>query len=257
MTLTPRRRIRRWIFWCTLPLTLAALLLVGKIASMYAFAHHSVSAYVTGDYAGSTQAAQGQQFWNWFEPHLAPFNEGTGLAASGNLPLAEAKFEEALSLASGMEVCDIRVNLALVLEWQGDAATSAREPARAAEFYDRAMTVTVETPEECGDPEAQEQTSDPQRDLADTLEQLKDRLQTKQKPEEQQPPPGQPQQPDDQQTPPSPLPDQQKLDDLQEKLEDGAREREEMQQGGPGGDQPGGPGGQPGDGGSNGTDKPW
>lgn len=255
MSVTSRRRIRRWIFWCTLPVTLAALLLVGKIASMYAFAHHSVSAYVVGDHAGSTQAAQGQQFWNWFEPHLAPFNEGVGLGASGKLPQAEAKFEEALSLASGMEVCDIRVNLALVLEWQGDAATSAREPARAAEFYARAMTVTVETPEECGEPEAQEQTSDPQRDLGDTLEQLKDRLQTKQKPEEQPPPPGQPEESDDQQAP-QPLPDQQKLDDLQKKLEDGAREREEQQQGG-GGDPTDGSGGQPGDGGSNGTDRPW
>ena len=44
-----RRSIRRWVAIGTLPLTLAALLFVGKMLSMYAYAHQSITSYVIGD----------------------------------------------------------------------------------------------------------------------------------------------------------------------------------------------------------------
>lgn len=228
-----RRTVRRWIALGTLPVTLVALLLVFKLVSMYAFAHQAISSYMTDNPAAAVQAAQGQRFLNWFEPYKAPFNEGVGLAAGGDLPGGQVKFEEALGMARGLEVCDIRVNLALVLEWQGDAATAAREPALASQFYAQALTVTVETPEECESPEAQDQTSDPQRDLGESLQDLESRLQEKQKPEQEQ------------QEQPQEQPDQSQLEELQQKLEEGAREREQLQQGGDE-EAPGG-----------GTEKPW
>lgn len=228
-----RRTVRRWIAWGTLPLTLLALLLVFKLVSMFAFAHQSISAYMSDNPAASVQAAEAQRFLNWFEPYKAPFNEGVGLAGGGDLAAAQGKFEEALTMARGLEVCDIRVNLALVLEWQGDAATTDRNPALASQFYSQALEVTVETPEECAEPEAQQQTSDPRRDLSESLEDLESRLQEKQRPEQDQP------------QEPQPQPDQSQLDELQQKLEEGAREREERQSGG---DEEG-PGGQ--------AEKPW
>ncbi len=48
-----RRRIRRWVAIGTIPLTLVALLFVGKLLSMYAFAHQAITAYVVDDFAGS------------------------------------------------------------------------------------------------------------------------------------------------------------------------------------------------------------
>lgn len=234
-----RRRIRRWIAIGTLPLTLAALLLVGKLLSMYAFAHQSVADYVVDDYAGSESAARGQEFLNWFEPYKAPFNVGTALAGAEKLPEARAKLEEALQLAHGLEVCGVRINLALVVERMGDAARADGDGAKAAELYAEALTITAETPPECDSDEAQKQSSDPQRDMKKTSDDLEDRL--KQKQQEQQQPPQDPQEKPEEQQQPQPAPE--KLEDLKEKLEQGTQERDQQQ----GGDEPGG----------SGTDKPW
>ena len=235
-----RRSIRRWVAIATLPLTLAALVFVGKTLSMYAFAHQAITSYIVGDYSGATAAAQGQSFINWFEPFKAPYNVGTALAGAEDLEGARMKLEEALPLAHGFEVCAVRVNLAIVIERQGDAAVAAGDGAGAAELYGEGLLVTAETPEECNGEQADSQSPDPDRSMGDALEDLEDRLQEKQQQSQQDPPP-----PDDNQEQPQPSePDQDKLDQLQEKLEQGAEEREQNQQG-----DEDGPGG--------GTDKPW
>ncbi|MCE0509502.1 hypothetical protein LVJ59_10655 [Microbacterium sp. KKR3/1] len=230
-----RRRVRRWVAIGTLPLTLAALFFVGKLLSMYAFAHQAITAYVVDDFAGSEAAARGQSFLNWFEPYKAPFNIGTALGAAEQLPQARAELEEALRLATGLEVCGVRINLALVVERMGDAARAGGDGATAAQLYGEALTITAETPEECHSEEAQEQSSDPQRDMSDTLDSTEDRLKQKQQEQDQQQPP-----------PPQPNEDEQpsedKLQDLQDKLEQGTQERDQQL-----GEDPGG----------SGTDKPW
>jgi hypothetical protein len=235
-----RRRIRRWIAIGTLPLTLAALLFVGKLLSMYAFAHQAISAYVVDDYAGSEASARGQEFLNWFEPYKAPFNVGTALAGAEKLPEARAKLEESLALAHGLEVCTVRINLALVIERQGDAAREAGDGAAAAQFYGEALTITAETPEECDSDEAQQQSSDPDRDMQQTQEDTEDRLKQKQQDQQQQQPQDPEEKPEEQQ---EPQPSEDKLDELKEKLEQGQQERDQRQDG----DEPGG----------SGTDKPW
>lgn len=235
-----RRRIRRWIAIGTLPMTLAALLFVGKLLSMYAFAHQSISAYVADDYAGSESSARGQEFLNWFEPYKAPFNVGTALAGAEKLPEARAKLEESLELAHGLEVCTVRINLALVIERQGDAARADGDGAAAAQFYGEALTITSETPEECNSEEAQKQSSDPDRDMQQTKEDTEDRLKQKQQEQQQQQQPEE-EKPEEQQ--PEPQPSEEKLDELKEKLEQGQQERDQRQDGE--------------DGGGSGTDKPW
>lgn len=233
-----RRSIRRWVAIGTLPLTLAALFFVGKILSMYAFAHQAITAYVVDDYAGSEAAARGQEFLNWFEPYKAPFNIGTALGAAEQLPDARAKLEEALDLATGLEVCGVRINLALVVERMGDAARADGDGATATQLYGEALTITVETPEECHSDEAQQQSSDPERDMSDSLESTEERLKQKQQEQEQEPQPEE-QQPEEEE---EPQPSEDKLEDLQDKLEQGTQERDQQQ-----GDEPGGTG----------TDKPW
>ncbi|WP_226533832.1 hypothetical protein [Microbacterium paraoxydans] len=231
-----RRRVRRWVAIGTLPLTLAALFFVGKLLSMYAFAHQAITAYVVDDFAGSEAAARGQDFLNWFEPYKAPFNIGTALGAAEQLPQARAELEEALSLATGLEVCGVRINLALVVERMGDAARADGDGVTATQLYGEALTIIAETPEECHSEGAQEQSSDPQRDMSDTLDGAEDRLKQKQQEQDQQqqPPPSQPD--EDEQ------PSEDKLQDLQDKLEQGTQERDQQL-----GDDPGG----------SGTDKPW
>ncbi|EYT60736.1 hypothetical protein D514_0107245 [Microbacterium sp. UCD-TDU] len=230
-----RRRIRRWVAIGTIPLTLAALLFVGKLLSMYAFAHQSITAYVVDDFAGSEASARGQEFLNWFEPYKAPFNVGTALGGAEQLPEARTQLEEALDLATGLEVCGVRINLALVVERMGDAARADGDGAGAAELYGEALTITIETPEACRSKQAQLQSPDPQRDMADSLDGTADRLKQKQQEEEQQqqpqPQPGEKEQPSED-----------KLKGLQDKLEQGTQERDQQQ-----GDDQGG----------SGTEKPW
>lgn len=232
-----RRRVRRWVALGALPLALAGLLVAGKLLSMYAFAHQSISAYVVDDFSGSESAARGQEFLNWFEPYKAPFNVGTALAGAERLPEARAKLEEALDLATGLEVCSVRINLALVLERMGDAARADGDGPAAAQLYGEALTVTTGMPAECDSEEAQQQSSDPNRDMQESRDGLEDRL--KQKQQDQQTPPEQQEQPQDE---PDPQPSEDKLDDLKDKLEQGTQERDQQQSD----DEPG-----------TGTDKPW
>ncbi|WP_282848736.1 hypothetical protein [Microbacterium oxydans] len=229
-----RRRVRRWVAIGTIPLTLAALLFVGKLLSMYAFAHQAITAYVVDDFAGAEASARGQDFLNWFEPYKAPFNIGTALGAAEQLPEARVQLEEALDLATGLEVCAVRINLALIIERMGDAARADGDGTGAAALYGEALGITADTPEECRSDEAQQQSPDPQRDMSDTLDGTADRLKQKQQ-EEQQPQP-QPQPGEKEQ------PSEDKLKGLQDKLEQGTQERDQQQ-----GDDPGG----------SGTEKPW
>ncbi|MCK2023285.1 hypothetical protein KZC52_10145 [Microbacterium sp. kSW2-24] len=234
-----RRSIRRWIAIGSLPLVLVSLFFVGKILSMYAFAHQAISAYVVDDYAGSEAAAEGQEFLNFFEPYKAPFNVGTALAGAEELPEARTKLEEALDLATGLEVCAVRVNLSLVIERMGDAAREGGDGAGAAQLYAEALTIVVETPEECNSEEAENQSSDPDRDMGESLDDSEERLKEKQQQEQEQQP--DPQEGEEQQEQPQ-QPDEQKLDDLKDKLDQGTQERDQQQ----GGDEPG-----------SGTDRPW
>ncbi|MGB3373694.1 MAG: hypothetical protein WBA87_00960, partial [Microbacterium sp.] len=238
-----RRRIRRWIAIGTLPLTLAALLFAGKLLSMYAFAHQSITAFVTGGYAESESAARGQDVLNWFEPFKAPYNIGTALAGSEQLAQARTELERALPLAAGLDACPVLINLSLVVERQGDEAQADGDAARAAELFGEALQITVDTPEECHSQDAQDQSPDPNRDMSDTLDENQQRQQEKQQQSQQDPdqnqPPQQPDEGDEQQDQPS----QSDLDDIEDRLNQGAQERE---------DELGGS-----DEGGSGADKPW
>ncbi|PYD00853.1 hypothetical protein B4U78_009010 [Microbacterium esteraromaticum] len=239
-----RRSIRRWVAIATLPLTLAPLLLVVKLLSMYAFAHTSISSFVSGAYAESESAARGQDVLNLFEPVRAPYNIGTALAGADELVAARSELERAVPLAQGLEVCPVLINLSLVVERQGDAAQADGDAAQAAVLYGEALEITVDTPEECRSDEAQQQSPQPDRDMSDTLDENQQRQQQKQQQSQQ--PPEQPQQPEQGEGEQSETP-QDKLDDIEDRLNQGAQEREDQLGGGQGGD---------GDGGG-GTDKPW
>jgi len=229
-----RRRVRRIILIASAPVVIVALALCGKLLSMYAFAHQSAAAYAADDFAGTTQAARGQLVLNWFEPYKAPFNVGVGLADAGELPGARAAFEQSLALAHGLEQCVVRVNLAIVLERTGDAAMREGDAATAAEAWQQALVVSEDAPDECGTPEADGTTSDPERGLGDTLDEQQQRLREKLEDGT-----GQQEQPDAPQTP-----DGSELDDIKDQLEQGAQDRDELD------------GGDDGTGGV-GTDRPW
>lgn len=238
-----RKKVRFWVTIVTLPIAIVAVAFSLKLFTMYAFAHHVIVSHVTGDHAGGVQASRWQEFFNVVEPYKAPFNAGISLVSNGDLESGRAKFEEALPLADGLAVCHVRVNLALTIERIGDAAARDNRTDDAMAFYAEALVVTLETPEECDSDEASAASSDPERDMSETLDDLEDRLRQKQ----QSDPGEQPEDPNgspEEEPEPTPQPNQEQLEELERRLEQGAEEREEHQQGND-------------EGPSSGTDRPW
>lgn len=238
-----RSRLRLWLLVGFAPIALAGLLIVAKILSMYAFAHSSVTAHVRADPAGTVSAAEGQLPLNWFEPHKAPYNLGVGLATLDRLDEARARFEEALPLASGYDVCPVHINLALVVEMMGDRAR-IDDPQAAPGFYAEALELNLATPEECRDPEADEQSPDPERSNEDTLDDQQERLREQQQQRGNEPPQEQDEQQDQQDEQDQQQEQQDRLDEIEERLEQGAEQREQQLND----DE---------DEGSGGTDRPW
>jgi hypothetical protein len=231
-----RLRVRRILLIASAPLLLAVLLFAGKVLSMYAFAHQAIAAYAAGDYSGTVQAARGQEPVNIFEPYKAPFNVGVGLADAGQLDAARLSFEQALSLATGLEQCAVRVNLAIVLERIGDAALADGDGAAATMAWQEALAVSQDAPPDCHSEQANEQSPDPQRDMGETLDEqqqgLKEKLDDSTAP-------------DQGEEDPQDGPDGDQLDDIKDQLEQGAQDRDEHDAQ------------QDGDDGGSGTDRPW
>lgn len=239
-----RRRLRRWLLLGFSPVAVASLLVVVKLLSMYALAHQAITAHVERNATGTVAAAKGLLPANWFEPHLAPYDYGVGLASAGDLGAARAQFEAALPLATGYDACPIHINLGLVVEMMADQAEDAAEKKK---LYAEALDINTATPSECRTPEANEQSPDPERPNEDTLDEQQERLQQKQQGEPQggEGDEDEPQGGGEEQSDEEKQEQQDKLDDIEEKLQQGEQEREK--QGANGED----------DGGSGGTDKPW
>ena len=234
-----RRLVRRIAVIVATPILVFILLLGVKVLSMYAFAYQSAAAYAAGDYAGTVQAARGQQFLNFFEPYKAPFNVGVGLTGSGDLTGARASFEEALGLARGLEQCAVRVNLAIVIERIGDAAAAEGDRATARAAWEEALLVLQESPDGCLTPEADAVSPDPNQSMPDTVTEEERRLREKLEEQSQQP-----QDPEDSEEPEQPETlDEEQLENIQEQLEEGIDERDEFLDGD--------------EGSGSGTDRPW
>lgn len=236
-----RRRTRRWLLLGTLPLSLAALLLVVKLLSMYALAHSAILSHVSGDAQGTIRAASWQAPLNWFEPWKAPFNLGVGHAAGGEFAEARLRFEEALPLVTEeLESCGVRVNLALVIEELGKERETAGSVADALILFREAATVVRDTPEACHSEEADQRSTDPSRSMGDSLDELRERLDGRlseddpgqgqsgegEQPEEGETGDGGAGTPDE-----GPGPSDSQLDELGKQLEQGDRERDQFGRG--------------------------
>ncbi|RCS60744.1 hypothetical protein [Microbacterium sp. JB110] len=239
-----RRRLRRWLLLGFSPVAIAGLVIVVKLLSMYAFAHQAVTSHVSGDPARTVAAAEGQTPLNWFEPYLAPYNVGVGLASYDRLPEARAEFERALPLVSGLKACPVHINLGLVVEMMADQARTD-DPEAASTLYAEALEINLATPEECRSEKADEQSPDPERSNEETLDDQQERLQQKQQQnpqdDESQDGGGEEEEPSEQEQ----QEQQDKLDEIEEKLQNGDQERQDQ---GADGDE---------DGGGFGSDKPW
>jgi hypothetical protein len=120
-----------------------------KLATMLVFAGVTGSAWNTADYPRAEQFSELLLPVNVIEKHRAHFNLGTARAARGDLTGARAELAQALKLTTSDDECDIRLNLALVLEALGEdeAPDSVQQPGTG--FRDQARAVLSGAPVEC------------------------------------------------------------------------------------------------------------
>ncbi|MBP2436916.1 hypothetical protein [Microbacterium amylolyticum] len=211
-----RRRARRWAFIAFAPIAAMGLVLVIGLVAMILFAHQTVQAHIRDDAPAAIAASERQAEVNWFERWKAPYNAGTALAMGDRLPESRARLDEALEHATGLDVCPVQINLALVLERMGNAATGSD----AADLFGEALDLALNAPDECRSDEAREASPDPSRDPAQILDDLIERL-TQRDPAPPEPEPEEGGEDDE-------MPDQDALEELEERLERGEGEREQL-----------------------------
>jgi len=235
-----RRQARLWIGIASIPVVLLALALVGKWLSMYVFAQGAIAAHIQEDGPAGISRVEKLEPFNWFEEWKAPYDKGVALADADRLTDSRASFEEALGLATGLNVCPVRTNLGLVIERMGDQARGVN-PDWATQLYSEALTITLETPKECRSDEARDQSPDPSRDPDQELDDTEQRLREKMEdPPQQDPPPEQ--EPEEQ----DPQQDDDSLGDIEDRLQEGQRQRDEQQREN-----------EDGGGSGSGVEKPW
>jgi len=112
-----QRRIRRHRL-VVVPVAVALLLVSAKLLGMSWWSRHGAAAYDDGDYATSRSEFSQLRTVNVVEPWKAWMAVGTAQFRLGDLGAAEESFTKALELNE--ERCDVRFNLAVTIEADGD-----------------------------------------------------------------------------------------------------------------------------------------
>jgi tetratricopeptide (TPR) repeat protein len=179
----------------SLPVVLLALFIAWKLISMPVLAQRGIDAYDQGNYERSVEASDSLMFLNVAEAWIPYFNRGTANAAAQSYSDATDDLAKALERAPEERRCDVRVNLALAWEMQGDSYYEAGYFAGAAKLYETAKAVLDAGADEgCFEqpPPEQEEQSDEQQleqpdgETAERLEQADERVTEKLRRSEQQ-----------------------------------------------------------------------
>jgi hypothetical protein len=128
----PSGRSRRLL---VLPLIVCLVAGGAKLIAMYAFAAAGEDAYDAGRYESSESSFSRLDTFNVVHPWRAHVGIGDARYRRGDLLGAEAAFAHALDLAPGR--CEIRFNLAVTIEAQGDRAYAADGGSRVADAAQR------------------------------------------------------------------------------------------------------------------------
>ncbi|MCH9729828.1 MAG: hypothetical protein K0U84_09165, partial [Actinomycetia bacterium] len=141
-----RQRLRRRLVVASVPATVVLLVVVAKLISVQIGGHSAITHYQernTGALRGDISLLS---WMNIIEADKVPFVEGDLAVLEGRLDDAEASFRAAMA---GRDSCDVRVNLELVQETQGDVAVRYRDKDRARERYTTALELVQSAPSNC------------------------------------------------------------------------------------------------------------
>lgn len=217
----------------SLPVVLLALFVAWKLLSMPMFAGRGIDAYERGQFESSAEAFDALMFLNVAEDWIPYFDRGTAHAAGELYSQGTDDLAKALERAPDERRCDVRVNLALAWELQGDAYFAAGYFAGATKLYETAKAVIdAGAAEGCFEqqppPDQQEEQADPQQPetseqkLEEADRRVTEKLdQSEQQQNQQEAPDGDPATPDEQQST-----DGGKVEELREKGDQAEQEKQ-------------------------------
>lgn len=237
-----RRRLRRALWRAGIVPGVLVLVVLGKVLVMMSHDEEGRAAFTDTRFVQAAEEFAENRTWNWFEPWVAPFDEGAARHANEQYDVAVDHYATALETVPAIEECTVRINLALAHEALGDRAANTSPPNRneATAQWRAGIQALAEgdCPRESG--RGPEQTED----AAEVDQRLRQKLQQQRQ-----------QQQDDQQQPSQPPPDQQtpQEEELEQRNEEGREDRQD-QQGQQ--DPPNDPGGGGGNGDPDGTPLP-
>lgn len=205
----PKRLMRR-----SIPVAAVAALLSGALLAHPVVTHWGVTAYQDEAFISAANRFAYMETVNPYESYRAPFNRGTSLMQAGQLAEARGPLSEALEAAPEQESCQVRFNLVLTIERQGDAAVRELNPTTAVLLYQEAIALIDE--DGCDRPPTQEE----RERLAEARARIEEKL-------EQLQPDGEPPPPDQNPEPEEPPEDE---DGEEDEEDDGGSQPEEPQE---------------------------
>ena len=154
-----RLRLRRRLLVQSAPVVVLLMVAAVKMMSLTVVGDWAVSDFARGDGAALRADASRLGVLNLVEPARAPFAAGAADVLDGRLTDADDHFSQALSRTPAARSCDVRINVELVRETQGDVEAAAGRHAAAGDRYRSALGVVGDAPLNCF-----EGNSDPRAD---------------------------------------------------------------------------------------------
>ncbi|WP_293695214.1 hypothetical protein [uncultured Agrococcus sp.] len=154
MTITDgqRRRWRRILMLCAIPVAIAGLVVSTKFFTTEMSANSAITAYDHRAYQEAADQTEPLFWWNFYEQWRAPYNKGVALGMSGELEESRELLEEALTLhpdPESNEFCVIYTNFVYVVEKQGDEQRETGDRETANQFYYEALDLIEQAPPGC------------------------------------------------------------------------------------------------------------
>ena len=133
----------------SLPVAVLLGVVIIKLVFMMLFAQLSIGYAASGDYKAALSVARWNLIGNVVDPWRAYYNTGTAELGLELYDDSRNSLSYALQTAPLPESCMVRTNLALAIEGQGDIANEIDEFEQAALYYDQAVAMLDNMPDEC------------------------------------------------------------------------------------------------------------
>ena len=140
-----RRKLLRWSAPVCIAIMIVSLYLV-YISALKSIAYRS---YITSSYETTVSFLDHSAFVDVLEKYKVYFNQGNAYSKRKEYNQAENYFRKSLEIVPKVQECNVRINLALSIEAQGDREVTLKYYDIATEKYDDIKAVLYDGQESC------------------------------------------------------------------------------------------------------------